>query len=111
MSIQVPFSPSTHTRAGQACCGQAVATLPGPAEARHLDGPTARTALLAFLWCAFLLLACAMASRFDERRLTGLPEAPLQAPAAAPFTAPPVVALSGLTAMQGTMVAANGATE
>lgn len=33
------------------------------------EGPTVWSACLALLWCAFLLLACALATRFDEKRM------------------------------------------
>lgn len=52
------------------------------------EGPTARVAFLALAWCAFLLLACAMATRFDEKRIVRSAAGPEASPRAAGTQAP-----------------------
>ena len=52
------------------------------------EGPTARVTFLALAWCAFLLLACAMATRFDEKRMVQSAGSPEASPRAAGMQAP-----------------------
>lgn len=52
------------------------------------EGPTARVTFLALAWCAFLLLACAMATRFDEKRMVRSAGSPEASPRAAGTQAP-----------------------